>query len=572
MSSKPKEKFKIQLLNNKNNPLIKIPKIKNPFNEPKSKKEMRETAWNNRFIYNKIPNYDSFKDKNVLCNKKYTNFINYKKIDNYLNSKSPKNYLLNQTNIDNNNQIDSSNSIFFSSKTRRIETFSAKNKNFSFKSKNSLSPLSYHNINISYFENNPNLINLNKLWDELEILKPYRNYFNYIYKELETEYKEELYQKEIQELNSVKVNIKSLKYYIGLRLEIIEEIKNLNGKLGKELVNKNNNGKELILNEISNKILLLREQTINVCQNMKKLKTIILSINNLGKYDFDLISKKFKFDKNYLVKMKSELNFLREGFAKYYFNIENDQTPFLLKASDKTKITKEDYFIRIIPLNSELKNTIIDCIFYIHQELIAYQNFNMHRKNFRRISPVKKKDSHFNYDIIKNELDNNNIEINRDCITDRETIKKINGIEDIDKDNKKYKGIDSYIGNDKKKHTIYEKNKNKLKVNGNNSFSNKNNLKKKLNENIKSLIEDTYENMDQKKENYDKDQATQENLIKTDEKINVIEKDKNQSSFIKEEISENNDKTNNKNKTPSSSIDDGKNKLNSNLIENQVLK
>ena len=145
MNSKTKEKFKIQILNNK----IKIPKIKNPFNEPKSKKNMRETLWNNRFIYNKIPNYDSFKDKNVLCNKKYADFINYKKIDNYLNSKSPKNYLLNQTNIDNNNnQIDSSNSLFFSSKTRRIATFSAKNKNFSFNSKISLSTLSYNNISI----------------------------------------------------------------------------------------------------------------------------------------------------------------------------------------------------------------------------------------------------------------------------------------------------------------------------------------------------------------------------------------------------------------------------------------
>ena len=542
------------ILNNKNKPFIKIPKIKNPFNGPKSIKEMKEIAWNQRFIYNKIPKYDSFKDKNVLCNKKYANFINYKKIDNYLKSKSPKNYLLNQTNIDNNNQNESNNTFFFSSKTRRIETFSAKNKNFSFCSKNSLSPISRHNINILYFDN-PNLITLKNLWDELEILKPYRNYFNYIYKELEPEYKEELYQKEIQELNEIKIIIKSLKYYIGLRIKIIEEIKDLNEKLGKELVNKNNNGKEIILKEISNKIILLREQTINICQNMKKLKTIIFRINNLDKYNLDLISKKFKFDKNYLVKMKAELNFLKDGFAKYYFNIENDQTPFLLKASDKTKITKEDYFLRVIPLNPEIKNSIIDCIFYIHQELIAYQNYNMNKKDFRCISPIKKKDSQFN-EIKISEINN---EINRECITERDNIKKMNGIEN---EMKRYKGIESYMGEDKKlKGNIYHKNK--LKANGNNSFYNKNNLKKETNENIKCLIKDTYDSLGQNKENYEKDQIVQNNLTDSGQKSNLILNDKNKSSFIKEEIIVE------ENKTVFSSTEDAKNKLNQKTIENQ---
>ena len=85
MSSLSIEKIKSHLLNNKNKTFIKIPKIKNPFNDPKTINSVREKAWNNRFIYNKIPNYDSFKDKNVICNKKYNNFTNYKKIDNYLN-------------------------------------------------------------------------------------------------------------------------------------------------------------------------------------------------------------------------------------------------------------------------------------------------------------------------------------------------------------------------------------------------------------------------------------------------------------------------------------------------------
>ena len=335
-----------------------------------------------------------------------------------------------------------------------------------------------------------------------------------------------------------------MKYHIGLRQEIIEEIRNLNEKLGKELINKNNKAKEALLNEISNKIIILREQTINVCQSMKNLKEKIFSINRLDKYDFDIISKKFKFDKNYVIKMKSELNFLKEGFAKYFFNIENDQTPFLLKASDKTKLTKEDYFIRIIPIDNELKNKIIDCIFYIHQELIAYQNINMNKKNFQRISPIKKKYNEFNKNIFNNKILKYNIEYNSPkslgSLSDRDIEIKKNGIEEYNKNNKV---IESYIGDNKilKKDGGVKNNK----QNGNSFFSNKqNNLKKKINENMNSINIDSYENIDNKKENYEKDQILNDNIIQTTEEKNKILKDKNQSSFINEEI--NNDDDSNK--------------------------
>ena len=44
---------KINTLNTKNTPFIKIPKIKNLFQEQKKINEIKEKSWNSRFVYNK---------------------------------------------------------------------------------------------------------------------------------------------------------------------------------------------------------------------------------------------------------------------------------------------------------------------------------------------------------------------------------------------------------------------------------------------------------------------------------------------------------------------------------------
>ena len=144
--------------------------------------------------------------------------------------------------------------------------------------------------------------------------------------------------------------------------------------------NKNENNEE-ILNKISNLIEQLRETTVDVCYAMKKLKNDVYNVNNLGKYNFDLLSKKSKFDKNYLIKMKGELSFLKEGNAKNYFNLNDDKSPFLSKASEDNNnminniINTNDKKLckRIVPLKEEIKEYIEERNYYIYQELIAYQ-------------------------------------------------------------------------------------------------------------------------------------------------------------------------------------------------------
>ena len=478
----------------------------------KSVNILREQQWDNRFIYDKIPNYDSFSDKNVLLNlkkkchssrKKFgkikktipLNFIDdslflYRPLSNKTAVLHP---LINSKNINKT----------FSAKTRDITNISNRSINI-----NSKKPIFYKfyenykkdenikldktNISQNNF-NNINLINLKnviKLWDELYVNKNYKKLFCVIYKELDDEDKEELYQKETNELLSIKNYINNLKNNIELRQNSIKEIYELNKKLNTEVINKDNQLNENIISEISDKINLLREHTIQVCKSMKKLKYELNGIKCLDKYDINLIAEKYKFDKNYLIKMKGELNFLKGGFAKYYFNIKNDHSPFLIKASEKSKIENDkEPFIHLVPIDKELKNDIMECNYYIYQELIAYQNEKINQKLLRCISPIKR--------IILKCKDEDEKTINgkeeKEKEKKRENFINDNSINQINNPNNSFKNelnLKQFSSLKNEDYNIKDKEeKNKIKNNDinnckeNNDKINDNNIQRKFNEN-----------------------------------------------------------------------------------------
>ncbi len=402
--------------NIKKSPIHINRKFRKKYKRVKSVNAIREKQWDDRFIYDKIPNYDSSNDKNVLINIKSKCNSSRKKLGK-INRGNPLSFKDNSLYLY--RPLSNKTTILYPMKNGKnvIKTISAKARDLNFKANNAsvnadsfkklmvlesnIKNLDLHNLNINSSDKNNNnnfsninLINLNniiKLWDELYVINNYRKLFCVIYKELDDEDKEELYQKETNELISLKNDIFTLKKNIEQRLSTINEIYELNTQLNTEIINNENKSNDNIINEISNKIQQLREHTVKVCKSMKKLKLELFVVKNLDKYDIKIIAEKFNFDQNYLIKMKGELNFLRDGFAKYYFNINNDQTPFLLKASEPSKIGNDkDPFVHIIPLNKELKKEINECSYYIYQELIAYQNEKYNNKILRCISPLKR--------------------------------------------------------------------------------------------------------------------------------------------------------------------------------------
>jgi len=393
------QKEEINQISRKLSPITKLSTPSRPFSRVKSVTGQRKKPWNRRFIYNKIPDYYTIKDKNVINAKKIRmNSVKKKNVFdmNYITYQQSK---LNLTKKNPIKPFSRTMSGFFSHYSRGVN-----NNEYTTTNRNIISPLTNSAFNRNNFMKNTNFnlninVNLNdenfnkikKLWNELCVIPSYRELFIIIYNQLSGDEKEQLYKKEFNDLVTVKSDIKTLLYYIEQRNFTLKDLYEENN-----ILNKNRNEKnEEILIEISNLIEKLRESTVDVCYAMKKLKNDIYNVNNLGKYNFDMLASKSKFDKNYLIKMKGELNFLKEGNAKYFFNLNDDKSPFLLKTSETNinminNINDKDIFIRIVPLKEEIKEHIADCNYYIYQELIAYQqNILAQKKIFRCVSPLK---------------------------------------------------------------------------------------------------------------------------------------------------------------------------------------
>ena len=507
MNSHKKEDTNNIFFQNKKSPTNKSLLSLRKLTRVKSVHVIKENNWKDGFNKNKLPEYNSANDnKNFHINLSIKSYSGHKNINDLkkfksedsLNTFSPKNSF--------------TNGKYF------IKTASAKMRN-----------INYNNDNLKYI-NMINENNINTLWDELCVSKSYRNLFCVIYKELNDKDKQEIYSREINELTSIKNDINILKSNIDLRINTIKDISGLNDKLNAEIINTNNYKNESIINEISKKIEILREYTINICQIMKKIKYELNGIKNLDKYDIDIISEKFNFDKNYVIKMKSELNFLKEGYAKYYFNINNDQSPFLLNASEKNESNNNETLIHIIPLQEEKKYDIMECIFYIYQELIAYQNEKVNQNILRRISPLKKIEANENNNLkITNGKEENNKFNNANNYILRKSSSAINNlaIKENDKEKNKILNISQNFVYSKKKFLKINKNGNNLLLN---QFRSQRNSR---NENKNSSIGLRYNNPLVIQNNFPR----KSEIIKKKNSIsnNIIGKEKNINEFFSED-------------------------------------
>ena len=327
----------------------------------------KEKKLNGKFIYNKISNYNLF-EKNLMDSKilkKYFNKINKRQLSNKLFSNSL--ILNNKINISN---FNSSSSSFLNSK-RRFSKISPEND-----------LINNENEELTKIKNEVNI-----LWDNLCVVSTYKEIFNVLISQLDLKEKIIFYKYEKKSLNLFKDILLEIKNNIKDRNYCILELKNLNKELPEILKSKSPKSNEEIFENISNEIQKLRKCTINIVNSLINFKKEI-HFSLEGKYNINKLEKKFSFDKNYLIKMKEELNFIKDGYIKFFFDVNNDNSPFLIKSSE---INGNEFFLRKVPITKDEREEINKCHFLIYQDLIFYQKRNYYQGNiFRKISPIKK--------------------------------------------------------------------------------------------------------------------------------------------------------------------------------------
>ena len=241
------QKEEINQISRKLSPIIKLSTPSRPFSRVKSVTGQRKKPWNRRFIYNKIPDYYTIKDKNVINAKKIRmNSVKKKNVFdmNYITYQQSK---LNLTKKNPIKPFSRTMSGFFSHYSRGVN-----NNEYTTTNRNIISPLTNSAFNRNNFMKNTNFnlninVNLNdenfnkikKLWNELCVIPSYRELFIIIYNQLSGDEKEQLYKKEFNDLVTVKSDIKTLLYYIEQRNFTLKDLYEENNILNKNRNEKN---------------------------------------------------------------------------------------------------------------------------------------------------------------------------------------------------------------------------------------------------------------------------------------------------------------------------------------------
>ena len=178
--------------------------------------------------------------------------------------------------------------------------------------------------------------------------------------------------------NIIEINKKYLNVKTRINLSPKRNIKNNNFIKEKEDTNEenekeesdNDKRKELIEEkkkieeEIERCLNSLRLHGINVVAALKKFNMRYENLLNAGKVDLDYLKKKFGFDKDYLLKLKTDLDFLKDSDIGdlYHFSLKG-KDPFLISISideqeNNKDIIYEKYKYKILPMSEDMAKQV----------------------------------------------------------------------------------------------------------------------------------------------------------------------------------------------------------------------
>ena len=186
---------------------------------------------------------------------------------------------------------------------------------------------------------NKQIKKVEKMWDDLGVTEDFRATFTEGLSTLSKKEKKQMYKEEEKSLQRIADYLFKLSAVIYERENTILLIKDLDITYYEEKMNEHQNEDEqnAIISKLEQAFKHLRVHSVNCVNHMKKLREIITYDAVGGKFNVDNINPHFNFNRHYLLKMKSDLDFLMHTHLNEEFNFSNNSDPFLLNLSPKPK-------------------------------------------------------------------------------------------------------------------------------------------------------------------------------------------------------------------------------------------
>ena len=388
-----------------------------------------ENKWNERFFIEKIPNYDSLRDKNFLN----LNIIKEKLRREELQLKGfRKKIKKSKTNSSHitleSKPIKSLNMplIITNTENEKIDLFSLKfnnnipltitgNNNIrtEYNQQNILKRMynNLYDLKTNKTEQKTRIMRMNNsfqeemnelkdLWKSLGITTEYQiNFWKILSKYTDKEIIDRYISYEKKDLIQLKSEIEKLKKEILKRENDLEKLRKIDiiyrenenmynyyknsdpNEENEEQLNKYKDNKIIIENDIENLLKSLRLHTINTVLLFSKFRNQYNYYFTSGKIDINQISNENQFDYNYLAKVKTDTNFLVDTSLVTLYNFSNfENDPFFLSLLKKSEDNNE---YKYLTATEDTLNTINQCMYIIDQEEMIF------KINLKKINDTK---------------------------------------------------------------------------------------------------------------------------------------------------------------------------------------
>ena len=279
-------------------------------------------------------------------------------------------------------------------------------KNFlnpiNFNSKKGLNNNNENNSFQNYYKLNDESFNqqyesLINLWKDLGVTIEFQEEFKKMFSLLIEEEKEICIHNEKKTLKKVRNSIKKLIKEISSREKNIQLLIKLNEIIEND--EENIDDDSVIIDSV-NLLKKIRINSLYCVNNLIKIREITLFQKQNGKYNTKNMNSSYKYNENYLMKMKYDMNFLKNSKLSKYIEFSNgDIDPFLICCSKKINKKKNQDKI-LIPIPEDLLDEIKQAKYYITQDFL-FSNISQDNKELNN-----------NLNIINFHYENNNIETN----------------------------------------------------------------------------------------------------------------------------------------------------------------